>query len=454
MERIKKQKSISKIFAIYVVLFCIVTIIVGVINLSLFMIGLNKGFILPANYYERRIENQRSEIAKAKDVKKLIPEECKYAVYDLNGKVLQGNVSQDKAVGMWNIVKSNKISNGRYFYKIIQRYNGICVVEYRINVSFKNPTLRKYIKTPEVTFELLLLGLFIFEILIFSRSFNKRLKKEMKILKDTTENIQMENLEFKVKYSNIVEINDVINALDKMKTKLSESLTKQWDMEETRKEQIGALAHDIKTPLTIIRGNSELLKESDLNDEQTKFNDDILNEIKNMEFYIKSLIEITRSEKEPAIEKKQVNLIKFIDNIMKTGHLISKNKNLSFKSRIKNIPEFIFIDEIALKRVINNIISNSVDYSLENGEILLTVDSDDKNIQFIIEDSGKGFTKEEISFATKQFFQGDKSRNSKNHYGMGLYIAEKIIEKHNGSIILENSKLLKGAKVILNLPNS
>ncbi|EDS78550.1 subtilin biosynthesis sensor protein SpaK [Clostridium botulinum C str. Eklund] len=452
MERIKRQKSISKIFAIYVVLFCTVTIIVAIISLRLCIIGLNKGFILPANYYERKIENQRSEIAKAKNVKKLIPEECNYAVYDLNGKMLQGNVSQDKALDMWDLVKNNKISNEKYFYKIIQRNNGICVVEYTFNVSFANPTLRKYIRNIERVSLIVLFILFVIQIIIFSKYFKKRLQKEMKILKDTTENIQMENLEFKVKYSNIVEINDVINALDKMKTKLSDSLTNQWNMEETRKEQIGALAHDIKTPLTIIRGNSELLEELELNDEQTKFNDATLNEIKNMEFYIKSLIEITRSEKEAVIEKKQVNLVEFIDDIKNSANFISKNKNLTFKSKIKNIPEFIFVDEVALKRVINNIISNSVDYCMQNGEILLTVDSDDKNIQFTIEDSGKGFTKEEISFATDQFFQGDKSRNSKNHYGMGLYISKKIIGKHNGNITLDNSRELGGARVILNLP--
>jgi len=452
VERIKGEKSISKIFAIYVVLFCTVTIIVAIISLRLCIIGLNKGFILPANYYERKIENRRSEIAKAKDVKKLIPEECNYAVYDLNGKILKTNVSQDKALDMWDVLKNNEMSNGRYFYKIIQRNNGICVVEYNFNVSFANPTLRKYIKNIEVASLIVLFILFVIQIIIFSKYFKKRLQKEMKILKDTTENIQMENLEFKVKYSNILEINDIINALDKMKTKLSESLTKQWNMEETRKEQIGALAHDIKTPLTIIRGNSELLGELDLNVEQTKFNDGNLNEIKNMEYYIKCLIEITRAEKEAVVQKRQINLIDFIDDIIKSASFIGKNKNLIFESQIKNIPEFIFVDEIALKRVINNIISNSVDYCMQNGEILLTVDSNYKSIQFIVEDSGKGFTKEEISFATEQFFQGDKSRNSKNHYGMGLYISKKLIEKHNGNIILQNSKTLGGAKVIIEVP--
>ncbi|MCD3245043.1 HAMP domain-containing histidine kinase [Clostridium botulinum C] len=452
MERIKGEKSISKIFAIYVVLFCTVTIIVAIISLRLCIIGLNKGFILPANYYERKIENRRSEIAKAKDVKKLIPEECNYAVYDLNGKILKTNVSQDKALDMWDVLKNNEMSNRRYFYKIIQRNNGICVVEYNFNVSFANPTLRKYIKNIEVASLIVLFILFVIQIIIFSKYFKKRLQKEMKILKDTTENIQMENLEFKVKYSNILEINDIINALDKMKTKLSESLTKQWNMEETRKEQIGALAHDIKTPLTIIRGNSELLGELDLNIEQTKFNDGTLNEIKNMEYYIKCLIEITKAEKEAVVQKRQIDLMDFIDDITKSASFISKNKNLIFESQIKNIPEFIFVDEIALKRVINNIISNSVDYCMQNGEILLTVDSNYKSIQFIVEDSGKGFTKEEISFATEQFFQGDKSRNSKNHYGMGLYISKNLIEKHNGNIILQNSKTLGGAKVIIEVP--
>nr|WP_269205560.1 HAMP domain-containing sensor histidine kinase [Clostridium botulinum] len=433
-------------------MFCTVTIIVAIISLRLCIIGLNKGFILPANYYERKIENRRSEIAKAKDVKKLIPEECNYAVYDLNGKILKTNVSQDKALDMWDVLKNNEMSNGRYFYKIIQRNNGICVVEYNFNVSFANPTLRKYIKNIEVASLIVLFILFVIQIIIFSKYFKKRLQKEMKILKDTTENIQMENLEFKVKYSNILEINDIINALDKMKTKLSESLTKQWNMEETRKEQIGALAHDIKTPLTIIRGNSELLGELDLNIEQTKFNDGTLNEIKNMEYYIKCLIEITKAEKEAVVQKRQIDLMDFIDDITKSASFISKNKNLIFESQIKNIPEFIFVDEIALKRVINNIISNSVDYCMQNGEILLTVDSNYKSIQFIVEDSGKGFTKEEISFATEQFFQGDKSRNSKNHYGMGLYISKNLIEKHNGNIILQNSKTLGGAKVIIEVP--
>lgn len=452
MERVNNQKSISKIFAIYIIYFCIAAVLLLVFNLAIFAIGFQTGYILPANYYEQKIEKQRKTIERTEDVKDLIPQECNYAVYDLNGNVLQGNVSEAKALDMWNIVQSDSRSSGKYFYDVIERNNGICVVEYTISLSFANPTLQKYIPNLEVIGDILLFSSFVVEIIIFSKFFKRRLVKEMKILKDTTENIQMENLDFKIKYSNIVEINDILAALDKMKSQLNESLSKQWKMEETRKEQIAALAHDIKTPLTIIKGNSELLGELNLKPDQEEFNNNILNEIKNMESYIKSLIEIMKSEKECVLEKKQINLIKFIDDIVKQGTLISINKQLKFKSEVKNIPEFILVDEEAMKRSISNVISNAVDYCPISGEILFSVYSNNENVQFIIEDSGNGFTKEELNCATEEFFQGDKSRNSKNHYGMGLYIARKLIEKNNGSIYLDNSERLGGAKVVLKIP--
>lgn len=173
-----------------------------------------------------------------------------------------------------------------------------------------------------------------------------------------------------------------------------------------------------------------------------------------MESYIKSLIEIMKSEKEPAIEKKKTDLKTFVNEIIEQGISMSINKQLRFISEINELPEFALIDEVELKRAINNIISNAIDYSKVNGEVIFSVDFKDKYIRFIIEDSGRGFTKEELGSATEQFFQGDKSRSSKSHYGMGLYIAKKFIERHNGRIYLSNSEKLGGAKVILELPST
>ena len=274
----------------------------------------------------------------------------------------------------------------------------------------------------------------------------------MKILKNTTEKIQMENLDFKVKYSKITEINEVIIALDKMKEELNKSLKKQWHMEQMKNEQMGALAHDLKTPLTIIKGNSELLREMKLEKDAAQFNMSIINEVKNMEFYIKTLIEIMKSEKECELIKKRVNLKEFTQDIIETGKSLCSNKNIEFQSRINNIPEYITCAKSAIKRALINVISNGIDYVGENEKVLFIVKLYEHKVMFTVEDSGRGFTNEELKSAAEQFFQGDKSRNSKNHYGMGLYIAKKLFEKHNGNIYFENSAELGGAKVTLELP--
>ncbi|BCZ48761.1 two-component sensor histidine kinase [Clostridium gelidum] len=454
MEGVKRQKSISKIFAMYIIIFCIVAAIIVVFDSILFLVAADSGLILPANYYEQQIEKHRDDIASVEDISAIIPKECEYAVYNLEGKKLQGTFSEDKSLNVWKFVQNGEKINGRRYYKIIQRKGEVCVVEYTLVSNFANPILRKYVPSADLGVVIIFVILFITEIIIFSKCFRKRMLKEMQILKDTTINIQMENLDFEMKYSNIIEINEVLSALDKMKTELYESLNKQWKMEEMRKEQIAALAHDIKTPLTIIKGNSELLNELDLKQDQAEFNKRILNEVSNMESYIKSLIEIMKSEKEPAIEKKKIDLKTFVKEITEQGISMSINKRLRFLCETKNLPEFALIDEVELKRAINNIISNAIDYSKANGDIIFSVDFKDKYIRFIIEDSGRGFTKEGLSSATEQFFQGDKSRSSKNHYGMGLYIAKKFIERHNGRIYLSNSEKLGGAKVTLELPST
>ncbi|NFQ57901.1 HAMP domain-containing histidine kinase, partial [Clostridium botulinum] len=293
---------------------------------------------------------------------------------------------------------------------------------------------------------------FILEVIILSKCFSKRVAKEMKILKNITESIKVENLNFETEESSITEVNEVLSALDKMRLELNVSLNKQWNLEKSRKDQIAALAHDIKTPLTIIKGNSELLRELNLNSDAMVFNGNILNEIKNMEYYIKSLIEIMKSEKEIMLKKENVNLEIFINEIIEQGILLIKDKQIKFIDEVKTNIERINVDRVSLKRAIVNIITNAIDYCPVKGEILFSVYSNNEYISFTIEDNGRGFTKEELDSATEQFYQGDKSRNSKNHYGMGLYITRNIIKKHGGNLILENSKEIEGAKVVIKLP--
>lgn len=97
-------------------------------------------------------------------------------------------------------------------------------------------------------------------------------------------------------------------------------------------------------------------------------------------------------------------------------------------------------------------ISNAVEYSQEGGKINFKLGRKNSSISFSVEDSGRGFSKEELQLAGEQFYRGDSSRNSKNHYGMGLFIAKSFVRLHRGCIKLSNSKITGGALVILEIP--
>ena len=95
------------------------------------------------------------------------------------------------------------------------------------------------------------------------RVFGRIISREISSLEQVTENISQQELNFERKSSKVLEIDAVLQSMDQMREALKQSLHRQWNMEQVRREQMAALAHDIKTPLTILRGNAELTLEAE-----------------------------------------------------------------------------------------------------------------------------------------------------------------------------------------------
>ncbi|MCU5295046.1 sensor histidine kinase [Bacillus paranthracis] len=451
MEKVKKQVNLSKILIQYIFAFSIGTIALVTFFMILFQVGVNAEIILPANYYEKQIESQRDAIVKVEQDDDQILKQYKYVVYDFSGNVIQGSINKDYAGQIWNNIHKDEKGDSTYYYAVIERDKDICVILYTLHATFKNPFLQKYLPSPEVCEIVLFILLFVAEVIFLSRSFGKSLSKEMLILRKVTDKIQKEDLDFQVEQSKIKEVNEVLTSLVKMKDELNHSLRTQWNMETNRREQIAALAHDIKTPLTILRGNTELLNESMLDSNQKKCNEHILKSIDEMEIYMKSLLDITKCEEGAPLQFKQTDLRDFIHNIIEESAICVLGKQLNLIENVQDIPNFIPIDETALKRAIMNIMMNAIEYSPTKGDLMFSVEMISEKLQFIVEDSGRGFTEEEMHSATEQFYRGDKSRNSKDHHGMGLYIAKSFAKQHGGNLYLSNSEKLHGAKVVLEI---
>jgi len=451
----EKDKKLSNIFATNIIIFCIsVLLSIGII-VAIMLIGFKSKYIRAANYYEKEVLNNIKNIADSSlsDVSSYIPENCIYVVYGEEYEVLDTNIDSKDLNEFIEGIKQERYRCKGYYFKLIDRSdNTYCVVGYTLIPTYTLEILNKFIPNPSILFIIVIIITFIMNVVLFSKRLSKCLKKEFKLLKECSQKINMDNLDFTIDKSSIVEINDILAALDKMKNSLNKSLEQQWTLEANKRNQINALAHDIKTPLTIIKGNAELMEETQLNEEQEYFNKGIMNESNNIEKYLKFLLDMINFDNKVNVNLTFVEFDKILNSIWDSASSLASIKNIELIKEIKKKQEYIKCDFDNLVRVMINIISNAFDFCSDPGKVIIKVDMDEENIIFTVYDNGRGFSKECIIHGTEQFYQEDKSRNSKNHYGMGLYICKKIVSLHKGSIILSNSKSLGGGKVTVKIP--
>lgn len=435
-----------------IIKFCIVVIFTVTLLVVLIEAGVFLGVIFPANYKENLINEATAHIDDYDSYDSWVPDGCIYSVYNKNGVIKESNTEKNESIIMWKEVESGALNKGSWYYKKIINKDEICIVKYKIQTEYSSQLMNKYLPQPAEFAVLLFIVMFIAEVVLFCNYFTRRLAKELCNLKETTDKIQMNNLEFKVENSEIVEINDVLSSIDKMKNELQKSLKAQWHLEEIKRKQVSALAHDIKTPLTVLRGNSELMEETALDEEQRAYNVSIQHSIANMEQYLSTLLDIMCLEKSENQVFGEISIKPFLDGIVLDVAALIVSKNIRFQINNSSTLQMIYADEVAVKRAIMNLVSNAIDYTPDFDRIELSVSNDEKYIYFVVEDSGKGFSAEELKLATEQFYQGDKSRKVKNHYGLGLYIVDNLVKNHGGTVNLSNSERTGGAKVMIKLP--
>jgi signal transduction histidine kinase len=311
--------------------------------------------------------------------------------------------------------------------------------------------LREHLPVPEILLFWMILAAFLFEIILLSRLYGRKISRKLIPLQNATKKIRGQDLAFEIQYSGIEEIDAALQSLDSMKAELRLSLERQWKMEQTKKTQISALAHDLKTPLTVVRGNAEMLCDTEQTEEQKEYTRYIMKNADQMGQYVQMLIDISRAEAGYSMQRKDVSIRAFLDELYAQINALVSVKQIKTEFDEKNLPDIISVDISLMQRAIINVVSNAVDYSPEHGTIWFSVSSEDNKVRFTVTDSGKGFSPEDLRNATNQFYQGDFSRSSKLHYGMGLFIADSIVKQHGGTLAVANSPSTGGGMVTIEI---
>ena len=410
-------------------------------------------WIFPANYTENLILEKRTDIATLKNFEKsLLPDNTSYLFLSKDDKVIETNMNKNIQDVAFNYHKGSGNSNANLSFMEIQRSDGYVLVAYDLKPYYKSPWMQKNLPQVNNLFLSLIIIFCLISIITITLIWAKKISKELNPLLDASEEIRKQNLDFQVKKSNIQEFNTILESLEKIKLGLSESLSTNWREEEKKRNQISALSHDIKTPDSIIKGNSELLGETNLTEEQQTYLNYIRKNTSRIDKYIETLMLVNKSKQANELKFLEIRTEKFIENIEKLATEFTSTYKLNLLEDISYKIDFLIVDLKNFERAFLNILSNAEENSPKNSTIKLLISSKNDKLQISILDQGHGFTGEDLLYATDQFYQGDKSRHSKENYGIGLFVAEQIIKMHGGSLILENRTDECGAKVSILLP--
>ena len=259
-------------------------------------------------------------------------------------------------------------------------------------------------------------------------------------LQVATKKITDGNLDFEMPAGGDDEIGELCTDFEEMRRRLKESAEEKLEAEKQNRELISNISHDLKTPITAVKGYVEGLMDgvADTPEKQEKYIRTIYNKANDMERLINELTFYSKID---------TNRIPYhFDHINVSAYFADCVEELSIELEEQNIElaYFNYVDEdvqvIAdaeqIKRVINNIVSNSIKYiDKPKGYINIRVKDVGDFVQVEIEDNGKGIATKDLPLIFNRFYRTDASRNSsKGGSGIGLSIVKKIIEDHGGKV--------------------
>lgn len=278
---------------------------------------------------------------------------------------------------------------------------------------------------------------FVFCICVTSLLFYKRqLLEPLEVLNRAADNIADNNLDFQIACPTQNELGRLCSSFEKMRAALQHNHVEMWRQIEERKRLNAAFSHDLRTPLTVLKGQSEML----INYAPRMPEEKLLSTVRMMqrhitrlELYVNTMNSMQRLE-DIEINRTTLAVRDAIRQMRSTGVSVCMNRKFEFGDETRNLPE-LYLDFSVLMRVYENLLSNAARYAREK----MTVSVRTEGVLFLltVSDDGKGFTQEELTAAVKPFYSS-AAESDGLHFGMGLNICKILCEKHGGYLTLEN----------------
>lgn len=292
---------------------------------------------------------------------------------------------------------------------------------------------------------------------IVTRIMVHSIEKPIQSLTDSVESIATGHLNFEVMGSEYDEINELCEGFDEMRRGLIAAEDRAADMQRERSLLIANISHDLKTPITAIKGYIDGINDgvADTPEKLKKYlstirrkADTIDNLVNNLSIFSK--LELSRLEFSFA----DGDLRELLHDALEGYRLDLDAAGIELISELGDEPLIVRIDAEKIKRVISNIIENSIKYRrAESKNITVTAYRSGSSAYIVIEDDGMGIDPAELNKVFDSFYRTDESRTSQiKGNGLGLGIARQIIRRHGGKLWLKSDGIGTGTTAIICLP--
>lgn len=304
----------------------------------------------------------------------------------------------------------------------------------------------------------LLLALFVISLIIYFMAIillvTKYIFAPITEMKRAAENIRSGNLNYPIEYNADNEIGEFCQEFDKMRVRLKDTILEQHEIEKRRKRLIASITHDLRTPLTSIKGYVEAIQDGIVKDQQTfdQYIDTILTKTNQLNHLIDDLSVYTKQELgEFTLNLERMNSGILLNNYFNHKMIEFKYSNLRLKLNKPFISTYINVDPYRFNQILDNIIGNATKYAHEEIEVSTKVVN--YHLQIRIHDDGDGIPLDVLNNIFDPFFMVNKIKDQKEKggSGLGLAIVKQLTEGHGGRIEVK-SELGKGTCFTIDIP--
>jgi len=426
------KKSLNYLISRFAILELFFVIFMILFSYMLLNVLINTGIVYPANYAEINSDTVKYEFLKEDWNIDKIPFFYEYQLRD-NGEIIQNTIDERYNQEISEALQNGKSSKdqiiGSDVFKAFKNGNKDLIIKYKICAIPTNPNVYKIIRNFELVFYISMFCLWLIGFIYLISNLTRILRCEIRKISKANDSIEKLQLEFEREHSDYIEISGILDSIDSMARSLKASLEKQWNMQMTQREMIESITHDVRTPITLIKGNIELLKEDQENVLERA--EDALSGVERLEYFLKKLNDFSDLTEVP----KEVVSKGVLDYWIKIVTSICKLKGFSL-SILSYDASNIKLDKNSISIAIQNLVNNAIENSSVGSTIFIGFYDDIDDYTIVVRDQGNGLNND-ILYNLREKYVSTKMYDN-NIHGLGLSIVTKILETNKGQLLLKN----------------